>query len=245
MRWTSAPLMAFDLETTGTDIENDRIVTAALIRLETGGLPLKERVWLLDPGVLIPDEATAIHGISTEQARAHGGPAAGGIEEITQAIADSLAAEIPLVIMNARYDLSLLDRECRRHGLSPLPERLEGPVSPVIDPLVLDKHADRYRKGKRNLQALCVHYGVPLNDAHEAGADAVAAAGVARRLGERFPEVGSASPFDLHDLQVRAAADQAASFQAYLRRTSDPRAIIEAAWPVVPFQRRAARSPAS
>ncbi|MDX6327862.1 MAG: hypothetical protein QOI83_245, partial [Streptomycetaceae bacterium] len=31
MSWTSAPLLAFDLETTGTDIETDRIVTAALI----------------------------------------------------------------------------------------------------------------------------------------------------------------------------------------------------------------------
>jgi DNA polymerase-3 subunit epsilon len=242
MSWTSAPLLAFDLETTGTDIETDRIVTAALIGLEPG-TPPKERMWLLDPGVPVPDEATAIHGISTEYARAHGGSAAEGIEEITRAIAESLASATPLVIMNARYDLSLLDRECRRNGVTPLAERLGGRLSPVIDPLILDKHADRYRKGKRNLQALCAHYGVPLNDAHEAGADAVAAAGVARRLGERFPDVGSVSPADLHELQVRAAADQAASFQQYLRRTSDPHASIDPAWPVVPHIRQSAGHP--
>jgi DNA polymerase-3 subunit epsilon len=193
----------------------------------------------------VPDEATAIHGISTEYARAHGDSAAEGIEEITQAIAESLASATPLVIMNARYDLSLLDRECRRNGLAPLSARLGGALSPIIDPLILDKHADRYRKGKRNLQALCAHYGVPLNDAHEAGADAVAAAGVARRLGERYPDVGSVSPSGLHELQVRAAADQAASFQRYLRRTSDPHAFIDPAWPVIPHIRQSAGLPAS
>ena len=136
--------------------------------------------------------------------------------------------------MNARYDLSLLDRECRRHGVTPLSERLGGTPAPVIDPLVLDKHADRYRRGKRNLQALCAHYGVALTGAHQAGADAVAAAGVARRLGEAFPAVGGIPLADLHALQVRAAAEQAASFQQYLRRTSDPQARVEPAWPVVP-----------
>ncbi|WP_035854551.1 3'-5' exonuclease [Kitasatospora azatica] len=235
MSWACGPLTAFDLETTGTDVEHDRIVTAALIRLEDATAPPSARTWLLDPGMAIPDGAAAIHGISTEYARAHGGPAAEGVEEITRAVAESLSSGIPLVIMNARYDLSLLDRECRRHGVTPLSARLGGALSPVIDPLVLDKNLDRYRKGKRNLQALCEHYGVPLDHAHEAGADAVAAAGVARRLGELFPAAGAVSAAELHELQVRAAAEQAASFEQYLRRTSDPRASVEPAWPVIPY----------
>jgi DNA polymerase-3 subunit epsilon len=234
--WTSGPLAAFDLETTGTDVEHDRIVTAALVDLADATAPGTARSWLLDPGVAIPGAAAAIHGISTEQARAQGGPAAAGVAEITAAVAETLAAGTPLVIMNARYDLSLLDRECRRHGVTPLSARLGGGLAPVIDPLVLDKNLDRYRKGKRNLQALCDHYGVRLDHAHEAGADAVAAAGVARRLGELFPAVGAASLTDLHELQVRAAAEQAASFESYLRRTSDPHASVEPAWPVIPYQ---------
>ncbi|WP_405013872.1 3'-5' exonuclease [Kitasatospora sp. NBC_01539] len=235
MSWPGATLLAFDLETTGTDIEHDRIVTAALVRLEADDSPAAERHWLVDPGIPIPAGASAIHGISTEQARSRGVPAAGAVEEITRAIADALRSGIPLVIMNARYDLSLLDRECRRHGVAPLSSRLGGTPAPVIDPLVLDKHADRYRRGKRNLQALCAHYGVALDAAHQAGADAVAAAGVARRLGEVFPAVGGSPLADLHALQVRAAAEQAASFQQYLRRTSDPQASVEPAWPVVPY----------
>ncbi|SOE10399.1 DNA polymerase-3 subunit epsilon [Streptomyces sp. 2323.1] len=236
MSWHQELLVSFDLETTGTDVEQDRIVTAALIRLEGDGRAAEKLTWLLDPGVPIPEEAAAIHGISTTYVQEHGRPPADAIAEITEALAEALRADIPLVVMNARYDLSLLDRECRRHGLPTLTERLGHPPAPVIDPLVLDKHVDRYRKGKRALQALCGHYGVPLDGAHEAGADAAAAAGVARRIGEKYPAVALPSPRALHALQEQAAAEQAASFQEYLRRSGDPRAIVEPAWPLIPYQ---------
>ncbi|MFD0162685.1 exonuclease domain-containing protein [Streptomyces decoyicus] len=238
MSWHQELLVSFDLETTGTDVEQDRIVTAALIRMEGDGRAVEKQTWLLDPGVPIPDEAAAIHGISTAYVQEHGRSPMTAIEEITEALAEALRADIPLVVMNARYDLSLLDRECRRHGLRTLTERLGHEPAPVIDPLVLDKHVDRYRKGKRALQALCGHYGVRLDGAHEAGADAAAAAGVARRIGEKFPAVAIPSPRALHALQEQAAAEQAAAFQAYLRRSGDPQAIIEPAWPLIPYQAR-------
>ncbi|MCM2410978.1 MULTISPECIES: 3'-5' exonuclease [unclassified Streptomyces] len=237
MGWISGPLVAFDLETTGTDVETDRIVTAAVVRLDPDGTVSQERTWLLDPGVAIPEQASAIHGISTERARAHGVPAASAVEEITRAVADGLRSGTPLVVMNARYDLSLLDRECRRHAVASISERLGDAPSPVIDPLVLDKHVDKYRKGKRALHALCAHYGVSLDDAHDAMADAVAAARVVRRMGEKHQPVGLMPLADLHDLQVRAAAEQSVSLQAYLRRTADPSAVVEPAWPLIPRMR--------
>ncbi|WP_329072416.1 3'-5' exonuclease [Streptomyces sp. NBC_01429] len=235
MTWHGEPLVGFDLETTGTDIESDRIVTAALVAVEADGRLRSERTWLLDPGVLIPAQAAEIHGISTEHARRHGRPAAPAVEEITSAVAEVLRSGTPLVVMNARYDLSLLDRECRRYGVEPLAGRLRGKPSPIIDPLVLDKHVDRYRKGRRNLQALCDHYGVTFDNAHDAVADAVAAARTARSLGVKHARIGAAAAADLHELQVRAAAEQSASLQSYLRRTSNPEATVEAAWPVVPY----------
>ncbi|MFJ8210811.1 3'-5' exonuclease [Streptomyces sp. NPDC096033] len=234
MSWLGGPLVAFDLETTGTDVETDRIVTAAVVRLDPDGSVAGERTWLLDPGVAIPEQASAIHGISTEHARAHGASAASAVEEIARAVAEALRLGTPLVVMNARYDLSLLDRECRRHGVASISERLGGVPSPVIDPLVIDKHVDKYRKGKRALHALCEHYGVPLDDAHDARADALAAARVVRRLGERHRPVGLMPLPDLHELQVRAAAEQSVSLQAYLRRTADPAAVVEPAWPLIP-----------
>ncbi|MEV7545369.1 3'-5' exonuclease [Streptomyces sp. NPDC089915] len=237
MSWPDGPLTAFDLETTGTDVETDRIVTAAVVRIETDGSVSRERTWLLDPGVAIPEQASAIHGISTEHARAHGAPAAPAVEEIARAVAEGLRQGTPLVVMNARYDLSLLDRECLRHGVESVSERLGGAPRPVIDPLVIDKHVDKYRKGKRALYALCDHYGVPLDDAHDARADAVAAARVVRSLARRHRPVGLMPPADLHDLQVRAAAEQSVSLQAYLRRTADPAAVVEPAWPLIPRRR--------
>lgn len=236
MSWISGPLVAFDLETTGTDVETDRIVTAAVVRLDPDGTVAEERTWLLDPGVVIPEQASAIHGISTDRAREHGAPAAAAVEEITRTVADGLRSGTPLVVMNARYDLSLLDRECRRYGVESVSERLGGAPSPVIDPLVIDKHVDKYRKGRRALHALCAHYGVPLDAAHDAKADAVAAALVVRRMAERHLPVGAMSLADLHDLQVRAAAEQSVSLQAYLRRTADPAAVVEPAWPLLPRQ---------
>lgn len=237
MSWISGPLVAFDLETTGTDVETDRIVTAAVVRLDPAGAVAAERTWLLDPGVAIPEQASAIHGISTQHAREHGVRAASAVEEIARAVAEVLRSGTPLVVMNARYDLSLLDRECRRHGVESITERLGGVPEPVIDPLVIDKHVDKYRKGKRALHALCAHYGVSLDDAHDARADAVAAARVVRRIGEKHRPVGLMPLADLHGLQVRAAAEQSASLQAYLRRTADPAAVVEPAWPLIPRSR--------
>ncbi|MFJ1956018.1 3'-5' exonuclease [Streptomyces microflavus] len=237
MSWHQGPLVGFDLETTGTDVETDRIVTAALVRLEADGTVTEQRTWLLDPGVAIPEQASAIHGIGTDHARKHGARAASAVEEIAHAVAGVLRSGVPLVVMNARYDLSLLDRECGRYGLDSVDERIGGVPSPVIDPLVIDKHVDKYRKGKRALQALCEHYGVTLSDAHDATADAVAAVRVVRQMGERHRPVSTLPSAELHALQVRAAAEQSASLQAYLRRTANPAAVVEQAWPVIPRSR--------
>ncbi|MFI7329019.1 3'-5' exonuclease [Streptomyces rubiginosohelvolus] len=234
MSWHRGTLVGFDLETTGTDVESDRIVTAALVRLDPDGTVAEQRTWLLDPGVVIPEQASAIHGIGNDHARKHGTRAASAVEEIAHAVAEVLSSDVPLVVMNARYDLSLLDRECRRYGLPSVEERVGGAPSPVIDPLVIDKHVDKYRKGKRALQALCDHYGVTLDGAHDASADAVAAVRVVRRMGERHRPVAILPPDELHALQIRAAAEQSASLQAYLRRTTDPAAVVESAWPVIP-----------
>lgn len=237
MSWVNGPLVAFDLETTGTDIETDRVVTAAVVCLEPEGLIAQERSWLLNPGVEIPARASAIHGVSTAHAREHGIPAAMAIEQISRAVAEGLRSGTPLVVMNARYDLSLLDRECARYGVESVSERLGGVPFPVIDPLVIDKHVDKYRKGRRALHALCAHYGVSLDDAHDARADAVAAARVVRRMGERHQPVGAMSLTALQELQVRAAAEQSRSLQAYLRRSGQATAVIEPAWPLIPRPR--------
>ena len=144
----------------------------------------------------------------------------------------------PIVAMNARYDITVLDRECRRHGLPTLLDRhIDDMIWPVIDPFVLDKQVDPYRRGRRTLSALCSHYGVALDDAHDATADAVAAARVACRIGAARPELAAMDIEDLHHAQMRWAAEQAASLAAYFRRTPGKAHLAETVrgeWPLTP-----------
>ncbi len=240
MSWHQRRLAAFDLETTGIDSESDRIVTAA-VSLVGDSRPSAFHAWLLDPGIPIPAGASAVHGITTEQARADGRQPLEAVEEIVALLAEQLQQGIPVVAFNARFDLTCLDREARRHGITPLVDRVGGDGMLVIDPYVLDKQVDRFRKGKRTLGAVCAHYNVPLDDAHDSHADALAAARVAWRLGQAFEEL-RCDVRALHAQQIAWAAEQAASFQDWLRRNGrDVR--NEPVWPIVPLPDHAPEAP--
>ncbi|MFJ8163850.1 3'-5' exonuclease [Streptomyces sp. NPDC096136] len=229
MSWHLGRLCGFDLETTGIDVEADRIVTACVVQCG-GGQPTASATWLADPGIDIPEQAAAVHGITTERARAEGKPAAEVVADVLAALGQAITAGSPIVAMNARYDLTMLDREARRHGLAPLPDGF-----PVVDPYVIDKHVDRYRKGGRKLVDLCTHYEVPIGDAHTADADAIAACRVAWRIGSTRPEMAALPLATLHSQQTAWAAEQAAGLQEYLRR-KDPNAVVPGAWPLIPHQ---------
>ncbi|MER5182689.1 3'-5' exonuclease [Streptomyces sp. NPDC002896] len=232
MGWHRELLIGFDLETTGTDPREARIVTGAVIELRSGQL-LGHREWLADPGVPIPDEAVAVHGITSERAAADGRPA----DEVADAIATVLVGYwktgVPVVAYNAAFDLTLLSAELRRHGLPSLRDRLGGiDPAPVIDPYTIDRSVDRYRRGKRNLEAVCTEYGVALDTAHDASADAVAAARLACAIAARHPKIAGLAPAELHRRQIGWYAEWAADFQGFLRRQGNPEAVVDGAWPV-------------
>jgi DNA polymerase-3 subunit epsilon len=231
MSWHLGRLAGFDTESTGVNVETDRIVTACIV--EVGGkLPPISADWLINPGTDIPEQATAVHGITSEKAKAEGQPAAEAVEEIIAALSQVALAGTPLVIMNAPYDLTLLDREARRYGVQPLTD-IVGSELLVVDPRVLDKQVDTYRRGKRTLTDLCAHYRVALDGAHSADADAIAACRVAWRLGSQYPALAELPVWELHKAQVEWAAEQAASFQEHLRK-KDPNAVIDGSWPLRP-----------
>ena len=231
MTYWDTRLAVFDLETTGVDTDTSRIVSACIAVLEPDGSLHDQWNWLADPEIEIPEGASAVHGISTELARAEGRTAETVAGEITATIRTLLALGIPLVVYNAPYDLSLLDRECRRHRIEPL-----GSPMPVIDPLVIDKAVDRFRKGKRTLIAAAERYGVNLDDAHDAAADAIAAGRVAQALARTFPDEVDVPFADLHGRQQIWYAEQAASFQQYIREVKgDQDYVAESAWPLRPL----------
>jgi len=219
-------LGVFDLETTGIDIETSRIVSAHVGVLDADGVLVERWDWLADPGIDIPEQATAVHGISTERARAEGRPAGAVVSEIVEALTALVARGVPITIYNAPYDLSLLNREALRHGITPLVA-----PSPIIDPLVLDKAVDRYRKGKRTLEVAAQFYGVDLTDAHDAAADAVAAGRVAQAMARKYADAIGIDPGELHRQQIGWFAEQAANFEDYMRRTRDPAFSASLEWP--------------
>ncbi|MEU0237647.1 exonuclease domain-containing protein [Nocardiopsis sp. NPDC006198] len=228
--WYTQPLAALDFESTGLDVATDRIVSAALWRIDPlqGDKSLAQ--WLADPGIDIPAQATRIHGITTDRARREGRPAVEVIAEFAAHLRDAVDEGRPVVVYNAPYDLTLLHHELARHG-----QRLDcaGQLR-VIDPLVLDLHADPHRSQSRRLGRVCAHYGVSLPDekAHTAAADALAAARLVWRLGHAHPALAGMSVEALHAAQVRWKAEQAAARQARLRRTTDPAAVVPASWPL-------------
>ncbi|MFJ3923070.1 3'-5' exonuclease [Streptomyces sp. NPDC090022] len=237
MSWYRGRLCGFDLETTGIDVEHDRIVTACVVQCG-GGHPTQSATWLANPGVEIPEGAAKVHGITTEQAQAEGQPAGQVVEQLVAALSQVVLAGIPIVAMNAAFDLTILDREARRHRVHPLTDTV-GDALRVLDPRVLDKQVDPYRRGGRKLEDLCRTYGVRLDGAHTADADALAACRVAWRIGASRPELAALTLPALHSRQVDWAAEQALSLADYFRRTPGKESWadgVRTEWPFIPHQ---------
>lgn len=218
MSWDGVGFVGFDTETSGADPTVAEIVTACV----------GERTWLLRPTQPIPDAAAAIHGITTEVAERDGMDHAEGLREIRAAIQEVWRAGDALCVYNASFDCTILDRECRRHGLGAF--EVDGVI---VDPMVLDKEFDKYRRGKRTLLVTAAHYGVELSDddAHGAEADATATAQLAAILAPRLP-----GPAEANALQATFRAEQSKDFAAWLERQgSRARAAAvraDLAWPI-------------
>ncbi len=231
--WYQGTLAGFDLETTGPDPETARIVTASIVVRGANHTP-GDYAWLVNPGIDIPEGATAVHGITTEKARTDGIDPDRAVAEIADTLRSLAHAGVPVVVYNAPYDFTVLDRETRRHGLPPFGDFIVAGVMTVVDPLVLDKQIDPYRRGKRTLTATAEHYQVRLDDAHEATADALGAMRIAWRMAHLHPHIAAMGPAEFQSFQAHAKATQAASFEDYLRRSGKPDQ-IDGSWPYRPY----------
>lgn len=223
--WHTGSLVGFDLETTGPNPHEARIVTASVVLMDPDGKVRANAEWLVDPGVEIPAEAAAVHGVTTEHARAEGMDASQGLAEIVATLADFMHHRVPIVAYNGVYDFTVLAAELARRDMD------EFAVVGVVDPFVLDKYADTFRRGKRTLEAVCTHYGVVLENAHTSQADSIAAVQVCRALATKYPNHFNVPLEKLFTQQIQWKSDQATSFEQYLRR-KNPEATVSRDWPV-------------
>ncbi len=223
--WHTGSMVGFDLETTGPNPHEARVVTASIVLLDAAGQMRANAEWLVDPEVEIPAEAAAVHGVTTQQARTYGMDAATGLSEIVATLKDFMHHRVPIIAYNGVYDFTVLAAELARRDMPELN------VTGVIDPFVMDKYADTYRKGKRTLEVVCAHYEVALDNAHTSQADSIAAVQVCQAIVTKFPDHFNAPLEKLFTQQIQWKADQAASFEQYLKRRN-PEAFVSRDWPV-------------
>lgn len=237
--WAAGELLGFDLETTGVDRDRDVPVSYALVSVLEG---VVVRSWsgLIDPGRPIPAEATTVHGISTEQARAEGMPLRDAVALLADAVVAAGHRGVPLVGMKLDYDLTIVETQAVKLGHHGIVER--GWHGPVLDAAVLDRHFDRGREGRRTLADLCAHYGIEFARAHDASADAIASVEVLFALASRFEGVWTGHPSRLHADQIDWHREWIREYDAWrLERGMRPLDPREYEWPVAP----AALSPAA
>ncbi|MDY0110902.1 MAG: 3'-5' exonuclease [Candidatus Krumholzibacteria bacterium] len=168
------PLVCFDLETTGTDVQRDRIVQIALIRIEPTG-QRRSFTSLVNPGVPIPAAATAVHGIRDEDVAA--APSFVQIRpEVERILADADLAGYNFI----RFDLPLLEAELARAGAT-----IDLRGRRLIDAMTIF-----HRQEPRHLQAAVKFYcGQAMDAPHSAQADAEATLQVLDAQLARYPDL--------------------------------------------------------
>lgn len=229
--WANSPIAVFDLETTGLDHRKSRIVTACAALIDSDGTIIGNDIeWLANPGIEIPIEASNVHGITTEIARARGRELKEVVGEIVDTLRGYFDAGIPVVAYNAPYDFTILRNHAQLFGLA-WPSEL----TPIIDPLVIDKKLDRYRSGKRRLEIVAAHYGVKLDDAHNATADAVAAGHIAQALAKKYARELPATAAELHQLQIGWSNESDLSFADFMRKSGKADFVAQLGWPEKPL----------
>jgi DNA polymerase-3 subunit epsilon len=227
--WANKPIAVFDLETTGLDHKKARIVTACAALLNPDGTINGADVeWLANPGIPIPAEATAVHGITDEIARERGQELGEVVRSIVSTLAGYFEKGIPVVAYNAPYDFTILRQHAEDFGIA-WPEN----PSPILDPLVLDKKLVQFRKGKRRLEIVAGYYNVKLDDAHNATADAVAAGHIAQAMAAQFSSQLDMPLGELHALQVTWSREQDESFAKFMKGIN-PDFVPVFGWPEKP-----------
>lgn len=168
------PLVFFDLETTGINITNDRIVEISYLKVKPDGSE-ECRTRRVNPQIPIPQQATAVHGITDEDVKDC--PA-------FKEIAKSLAAQIEgcdLAGFNSnRFDIPMLAEEFLRAGVDvDLNKRKFIDVQTIF-----------HKMEQRNLTAAYKFYcGKELTDAHSAESDTRATYEVLMSQLDRYPEL--------------------------------------------------------
>lgn len=220
--WRVPGLASFDLETTGVVPKKDRIVSAGFVTESD-----EETELLINPGIPIPAWASKVHGITDEDV-ADAISANEGIAMVASWITGVIERQIPVVVYNAPYDLTMLRAEIDRYDIAQ--PKWDSLI--VIDPLVIDWGIERGRLGPRKLNQVCDYYEIELIDAHTAVADARAARLVAYEMAARQEILNGVSFDDLMKMQMEWFAQKTEEWNDWAKTQPDRSTGDPSDWPM-------------
>lgn len=221
---TNAEFFVFDVESGGIRVFEDRVVQFFGATADKDGNLIDTWEIFINPGVKIAQEAIDVHGFSNEFLKENGKPPHVAFEEVRELFLRH--RHLKIVAFNMNYDLSILDEEMKRHNTSVTFGKWFSENAKLIDGLVIDRHKDKYRKGKRNLETQAKHYGVEFDssEAHDARYDVEKTAQVTVKILEKF---GTSTTRE----QAAWQEEWRSGFEKYLQKT-DPTATVERGWPL-------------
>ena len=158
------PLVFFDIESTGLNIATDRIVEISIVKVSPGtpGSPndVEVKTRRINPGMPIPPEAQAVHGISDDDVKD-----CPRFSQIAKSLAQMLQGCDIAGYNSNKYDIPLLAEEFLRAGVD-FDFRKRN---------LVDVQNIFHKKEQRTLKAAYKFYcGRNLDNAHSAEADTMA-----------------------------------------------------------------------
>ena len=167
-------VVGFDLETTGFDCRSERIVEYAMVGSDSNGEHIS-LCSLVDPEQKIPEQASNVHGITNLDVKGMG-----NFFEHSERISAMMENAVIVGHNVIGFDWGFIQMECLRAGIEP--PRIRG----FVDTL---KIARRLKvPGRHRLGDLCDRYGIDLERAHRADADASASLLLLWNLMREYPE---------------------------------------------------------
>jgi len=215
--WFEADLAIVDVETTGLNPDNDRVIEIGIIHMRAGEV-LDRYSQLVDPGIPIPEEVVKLTGIQPEDVR--GKPA---FDAIAAEVRARLEGKV-VVAYNLSFDKKFITSEFQRANTT-------WPEGPCLDPLVFARELHR-NDGSKRLEAVAKRLGIELANAHRAADDAEVTGHVLCAFREQLPPILT----DLVQLQEQWSVQQEQQMAAWRRRRGKegPDAFAEAKKETVP-----------
>lgn len=183
MSWKKGRIVSIDVETTGLDPEEDKIVELGTAVMKQGQILLRHGR-LINPGIPIPKEATAIHGIQDRDVRD-----APKFSDVTQKFMDHIQTADALVAYNWPFDAAFLKKE--------IGDAWKWVVSkkPILDPLVVVRlgTVGRWWKGtgRHKLENVAERFNIKVDgEAHTTAADCEMTLLVLNALMAHLPDDG-------------------------------------------------------